>query len=186
MVPPHLFPRPLAGTALVAILLVGCGSPPDGSRSDRGGAPGDDARTASAATVTQEAAGGPGSRAARPLPGRAWVVFGADTVEAEVARTAEEREQGLMFRESLAQGSGMLFVFEESAPRSFWMKDTYIPLDIAYMDESFRIVDIQQMTPEDTRTYDSAAPAMFALEVPVGWFSNHGIEVGDVAQVVFN
>jgi hypothetical protein len=123
--------------------------------------------------------------ATRPMTDRAWVIFGADTVVAEVARTADERAEGLKFREELAPGAGMLFVFPDIGTRSFWMQDTYIPLDIAYMDASFRIVDIQQMEPLTTDAHPSTAPAMYALEVPLGWFAEHGIEVGDVPEVVF-
>jgi uncharacterized membrane protein (UPF0127 family) len=113
------------------------------------------------------------------------VIFGADTVVAEVASTPEERERGLMNRDEVPDGTGMLFVFREAAPRSFWMKDTYVPLDIAYLDADYRIVKIHQMEPLDTNTYDSGAPAMFALEVRQGWLAEHGIEEGDVAKVVF-
>ncbi len=120
-----------------------------------------------------------------PPPGQAWVIFGADTVEAEVARTYEERERGLMYRESLAKGRGMLFVFPEAQIRSFWMKDTFIPLDIAYLDAELRIVDIQPMEPESLDTHPSALPAMFALEVPLSWFDEVGIAVGDQARIVF-
>jgi uncharacterized protein len=69
--------------------------------------------------------------------------------------------------------------------RSFWMRNTFIPLDIAYMDESLRIVDIQAMQPEGEDTYPSAMPAMFALEVPRGWFQEVGVEVGAEATIVF-
>jgi len=120
-----------------------------------------------------------------PPPGEAWVIFGADTVRAEVARTPEERERGLMFRESLAEGRGMLFVFPEAQYRSFWMKDTFIPLDIAYLDADLRIVDILPMEPQTTDTTPSSRPAMFALEVPMGWFAKKGIAVGAQAGVVF-
>jgi len=120
-----------------------------------------------------------------PPPGQAWVIFGADTVEAEVARTYEERERGLMYRESLAKGRGMLFVFPDAQIRSFWMKNTFIPLDIAYLDAELRIVDIQPMEPESLDSHPSALPAMFALEVPLGWFEEVGIAVGDQAQVIF-
>lgn len=120
-----------------------------------------------------------------PPPGHAWVIFGTDTVTAEVARTPEEREQGLMYRESLADGRGMLFVFPDSQVRSFWMKNTFIPLDIGYMDANLQIVDIQAMQPESEETHTSAAPAMFALEVPLGWFEKEGIGVGAEAQLVF-
>jgi len=120
-----------------------------------------------------------------PPPGRAWVIFGADTVQAELARTPEEREQGLMFREDLPKGRGMLFVFPDTQTRSFWMKDTFIPLDIAYLDSELRIVDIKAMEPRTLESHPSAKPAMFALEVPLGWFQEVGIQVGAQARVVF-
>lgn len=120
----------------------------------------------------------------RPPPGRAWVIFGADTVVAEIARTPDERAEGLMYREELPDGTGMLFLFEDSEVRSFWMQNTYVPLDIAYMDSSLSIVSIHAMEPLTTEGYESAAPAMFALEVPQGWFAAHGIGVGSTANVV--
>ncbi|MFQ5536620.1 MAG: DUF192 domain-containing protein [Gemmatimonadota bacterium] len=113
------------------------------------------------------------------------MIFGADTVDAEVARTPEERTRGLMYRETLPDGTGMLFVFESSEVRSFWMQNTYIALDIAYMDPNFVVVDIQQMEPLTTDLHESAGPIMFALEVRKGWFEEHGIRVGDRARIVF-
>ncbi|MGD2069730.1 MAG: DUF192 domain-containing protein, partial [Gemmatimonadota bacterium] len=109
----------------------------------------------------------------------------ADTVVAEVARTAEERSRGLMYRDDVPDGTGMLFVFDRPDVQSFWMENTYVPLDIAFMDASFRVVDIQQMEAESTDIHESAAPAMFALEVRLGWLEEQGIEVGDVAEIVF-
>ena len=120
-----------------------------------------------------------------PPRGEAWVIFGADTVRVELARTAEEREQGLMYREKLERGRGMLFVFADAQTRSFWMLNTLIPLDIAYIDENLTIIDIQAMEPQTEDPHPSARPAMFALEVPQGWFQEMGIKVGDQAQVVF-
>ena len=120
-----------------------------------------------------------------PPRGEAWVIFEADTVLAEVARTASEREEGLMYRESLEDGRGMLFVFSDSQIRSFWMRNTLIPLDIAYLDESLRIVDLQGMEAETDDPHPSARPAMFALEVPRGWFGKKRIEVGTQARIVF-
>jgi uncharacterized membrane protein (UPF0127 family) len=113
------------------------------------------------------------------------VIFGADTVVAEIAQSEEERARGLMYRETLAENAGMLFVFPESSVRSFWMQNTYIALDIAFMDPSFRIVDIQQMEPMTTDSHMSRAPAMYALEVNQGWFEAHGVEIGDLPEVVF-
>ena len=120
-----------------------------------------------------------------PPPGEAWVIFGADTVWAEVARTPEEREKGLMFREKLDKGRGMLFVFPDVQIRSFWMENTLIPLDIAYLDESLVITDIQAMEPLTTDLHPSARPAMFALEVPLGWYAEMGISAGAEARLVF-
>jgi uncharacterized protein len=121
----------------------------------------------------------------RPQPDHAWVIFGADTVVAEVARTDAQREQGLMYREEVPDGTGMLFVFDDLEVRSFWMENTYVPLDIAFLDASWQVVDIQQMAALTRDAHDSAAPAMFALEVRQGWFARHGIERGDKATVVF-
>jgi uncharacterized protein len=159
-------------TFIALLLVVACGS---------------DGPEASAATdrAPQEAREATAPGPSRPVAGRAWVIFGADTVVVEVARTADERAQGLKFRDELPAGTGMLFVFPDLATRSFWMQDTYIALDIAYLGASFEIVDIQQMEPLTTQTYPSAAPAMYALEVPLGWFTEHGIEVGDVPEVIF-
>ncbi len=120
-----------------------------------------------------------------PLRSEVLVIFGADTVRAEIARTPAERTQGLMERDTLPPGRGMLFIFEGQGIRSFWMGDTYIPLDIAFIDTDLRIVDIQTMEPLTTNSHTSRFPAMFALEVPQGWFEEHGIGVGSEAKLVF-
>lgn len=117
--------------------------------------------------------------------GYARIVFGTDTVLAEMAVTAEEKTQGLMHREDVPDGTGMLFVYTDSRVRSFWMVNTYVPLDIAYLDSAFRVVDIQQLEPNDDTSRPSRAPAMYALEVRQGWFAEHGIQVGDVAEIEF-
>jgi uncharacterized membrane protein (UPF0127 family) len=114
------------------------------------------------------------------------VVFGQDTVRAEVARTPEERSRGLMYREDLPEDAGMLFIFPDNSVRGFWMQNTYLPLDIAFMDPSFQIVDIQQMEPMTTNQHLGRAPFTYALEVNQGWFETHGVRVGDVARVSFD
>lgn len=116
----------------------------------------------------------------------AVIVFGRDTVRAEVARTPEERSRGLMYREALAEDAGMLFIFPDNAVRGFWMQNTYIPLDIAFLDQAFRVVDIQQMEPMTTEQHAGRAPFTYALEVNQGWFAAHGVQVGDVARVTFD
>jgi len=148
-----------------------------------GCAPGD-ADSSSVADRTLVAEVAPPSGALPPA-GHAWVIFGADTVLAEVASTADERAEGLMYREQVPDGTGMLFVFSDSQVRSFWMANTYIALDIAYMDPSFRIVDIVAMEPLVTDSYPSAAPAMYGLEVRQGWYAEQDIRVGAPAQIVF-
>lgn len=115
----------------------------------------------------------------------AIMIFESDTLVVEVMDTSAERGKGLQFREELPDGTGMLFVFENEGYQSFWMKDTYIPLDIAFLDVNFRIVDIQQMEPQTEEFYVSTSPAMFALEVRQGWLTEKNITVGDYAEVIF-
>ncbi len=127
----------------------------------------------------------PTDQAAAPEPGKAWVIFGSDTVDAEVARTPDQRAKGLMYRDTVPDGTGMLFVFDQLGPQSFWMANTYVPLDIAFMDASYTVVDVQQMEPLTTDSHESGAPALFALELPEGWCAAHGVRVGTTAQVRF-
>ena len=91
-----------------------------------------------------------------------------------------------MYRDAVPEGTGMLFVFDREALRSFWMQNTYVALDVAFIDANFTIVDIQQMEPETTDLHDGARPAMFALEVRQGWFAGKGISVSDRCQVIFS
>lgn len=121
----------------------------------------------------------------RPAPGTAWVIFGVDTVRAEVASLPAEREQGLMNRERVPDGTGMLFVFPESEQRSFWMRDTRVALDIAFFDDRYRITAVKQMEPMDETLTDSDQPTALVLEVRQGWFAERGIVAGAQARVVF-
>ena len=104
-------------------------------------------------------------------------------VEVEIADNEAERMKGLMERTELAENAGMLFVFEEEQPRSFWMKNTLIPLSIAYIDAEERIIDTQDMQPLDETVHRSAGPAMYALEVNQGFFEERGVEVGDTVEL---
>ena len=135
---------------------------------------------ASAALAAVEQEAGP-----RPDSGKAWVIFGTDTVLAEVASLPEQRAQGLMDRDSVPDGTGMLFVFPTVEERSFWMKDTRVSLDVAFFDEAYRIIAVKQLEALDETVVDSEAPTAFALEVRKGWFGERGIEAGATAKVVF-
>ena len=106
------------------------------------------------------------------------------TLTAELATTPAARACGISHREELPENHGMLFIFPDLRPISFWMKDTKILLSIAFLDDSGQIFSIQDMTPMQTdRAYDSLRPARYALEVNQGWFSAHGIHVGDVVEM---
>jgi uncharacterized membrane protein (UPF0127 family) len=100
-------------------------------------------------------------------------------IAAEVAKTAEERQRGLMFRKSLADGKGMLFVFERDQVLSFWMKNTYIPLSIAYIAGDGRIIEVHDMEPLSLAPVRSNRSCRYALEAPLGWFTRANINVGD-------
>ncbi|MEI8230715.1 MAG: DUF192 domain-containing protein [Candidatus Peregrinibacteria bacterium] len=103
------------------------------------------------------------------------------TVNAELALTSAEMERGLMNRPSLKADEGMLFVFAQTTPLSFWMKNTLIPLDILFFDDYGKIVSyttMQPCPPEKTETcpiYASRGPARYALEVPAGWVRNRSV-----------
>lgn len=101
-------------------------------------------------------------------------------VKAEVADTPSLRRQGLMHRQSLALDHGMVFVYPDEQPRSFWMKNTLLPLSIAYIDQRGVIVYVADMAPLDERPVPSVYPAMYALEVSKGWFDANGVGVGAV------
>ncbi len=103
----------------------------------------------------------------------------------ELADTQEKRALGLMNRTVLSENSGMLFVFEESRKLRFWMKNTLIPLDIAYADEEGRINSILSMEPLDITTdYSSSEESKYALEMNQGWFDKNDVNIGDIIQIV--
>jgi uncharacterized membrane protein (UPF0127 family) len=100
-------------------------------------------------------------------------------LQVELALSAEEQAQGLMYRESLDDGQGMLFVFDRDKPASFWMKNTFVPLSIAYINSDGTILEIHDMRPEDLSLVRSSRSVRYALEVPRGWFDRAGIGPGD-------
>ncbi|MCB1986750.1 MAG: DUF192 domain-containing protein [Burkholderiales bacterium] len=101
---------------------------------------------------------------------------------AEVANTQHSRERGLMFRGALDENAGMLFVFPESAYYGMWMKNTMIPLSVAFIDENGFIINIADMQPYSLKAHYSSRPAKYVLEMSVGWFSSREIDAG--SQIV--
>jgi uncharacterized membrane protein (UPF0127 family) len=105
-------------------------------------------------------------------------------VTVEVARTSDELARGLMYRTSLAPDAGMLFVFPETGGHAFWMKNTFIPLDMIFVDEALRVVAvIADVAPHTTELRDPGVPARYVVEVNAGWARARG--VGPGARVTF-
>jgi uncharacterized membrane protein (UPF0127 family) len=155
----------------LALLLAGCGGA--GANLDRHSQNG-----------TAEGKTGPGQ------PDLRTVVIDASgkkkvEVRVEVADDFYERARGLMYRTALGEDRGMLFVFQKEQPLSFWMKNTRIPLSIAYIDSKGRITDILDMKPLDDKppNYVSSEPVQYALEVNQGFFDKRGVKVGDQAEL---
>ncbi|MCG5516835.1 MULTISPECIES: DUF192 domain-containing protein [unclassified Ectothiorhodospira] len=107
------------------------------------------------------------------------LTVGGHTLMVEMATDPASRRQGLMFREHLPDDQGMLFVWPQDAHYSMWMKNTLIPLDVAFISADHRITDIMTMQPETTDAHTASEPVRFALEVNAGWFERHGIEPKD-------
>lgn len=103
---------------------------------------------------------------------------GIHVIRAEVASTMETRSQGLMQRKSMAPGAGMLFLFDAPAAHCMWMKNTLIPLSVAFIDERGEIVNIADMQPLDETTHCALRPVRYALEMNQGWFKQRGIGPG--------
>jgi hypothetical protein len=111
------------------------------------------------------------------------VAVGGRELTVELAITPESRSCGLSHRSQLAEDRGMLFVFPTPQRLSFWMKDTPVALSIAFIDNAGRILSIQKMTPLKTTTsYQSPAPARYALEVTQGWFEKNSVGVDDLVE----
>ena len=106
------------------------------------------------------------------------------SLEVELATTPTARSCGLSNRVQLSDNQGMLFIYPTPGPRNFWMKDTIIPLSIAFLDDSGRILSIHQMVPLQTdERYRSVQPVRYALEVNQGWFTDHGVGVGNTVRM---
>src|SRR5262245_19224522 len=115
--------------------------------------------------------------AAAQLPEVTLTIDG-HAVTAEVAATFESRSQGLMHRRMLPENRGMLFVFREPGAHAMWMKNTYIPLSVAFLDEKGRIINIADMQPHTEDAHGASSPARYALEMNLGWFARRKIKPG--------
>jgi uncharacterized membrane protein (UPF0127 family) len=102
----------------------------------------------------------------------------------ELAYEPQTRAKGLMYRDSLSQNEGMLFVYPDSKPRSFWMKNTRMPLSIAFVNVDGTILQISDMKALSTKHTRCKDEAMYALEVNKGWFENNGVKVGDALSKI--
>ena len=103
---------------------------------------------------------------------------GIHNIVAEVARTPMQRQIGMMMRTGMAAHEGMLFVFEAASPQCFWMRNTLLPLSIAFIDDDGRIVNIAEMKPRSDESHCSERPVRFALEMNPGWFAKRGLKAG--------
>ena len=138
---------------------------------------------AAAAWVALAAAGCLCSQRREPSFGRARIQVGPRTVEVEVANTPDLIARGLMGRRSLAPDEGMLLVYRVEQILAFWMKDTPLPLDLAFLDRDGRVLEIVSMEPMSRRRHVSKERAKFALEMNRGWFAANGVKVGDAVRI---
>ncbi len=107
---------------------------------------------------------------------------GINVIRAEVAYTYPSRAQGLMQRESMGANQGMLFVFTELDKHCMWMKNTLIPLSVAFIDEKGAILNVEEMAPHTENSHCASGPARYALEMNQAWFKKHGLGAGSKIQ----
>ncbi len=153
-------PQVIYSLILIAVCITGCGT----------GSPTGASRDTSLKVVT--------------ITNSSSEVF---SVGVELAVTDEQHQIGLMNRESLSENDGMLFVFDDEQTRSFWMKNTLIPLDMIFINSSGSIVDINHdAVPLSLEPFTSAAPARYVLEVNGGYCDEHSIDIGDQVDIPGN
>jgi len=107
------------------------------------------------------------------------IKVGGHELKVEVAQSEEQRMQGLMFRKQLGRNDGMLFIFDEPAYHAMWMKNTLIPLSVAFVDKKGEILNILDMEPQTLDSHMAAGPAVYAIETNKGWFAAKKIKPGD-------
>jgi hypothetical protein len=124
------------------------------------------------------ASGAMAQNAPQPKLDTITITAGMYNIRAEVARTPLQTQTGMMFRREMAQQEGMLFVFDGLERRCFWMKNTLLPLSIAFIADDGRVVSLADMQPQSEESHCSAEPVRFALEMNQGWFAKRGIKPG--------
>jgi uncharacterized protein len=103
---------------------------------------------------------------------------GMHVIDAQIATTPDERATGLMHRKEMPQHEGMLFVFESPSQQCFWMKNTLLPLSVAFVADDGTIVNVDEMKPQTLDSHCSARPVRYVLEMNTGWFSKKGLKAG--------
>jgi uncharacterized membrane protein (UPF0127 family) len=103
---------------------------------------------------------------------------GMHQIDAQVARTPDERATGLMHRKEMPQHEGMLFIFEQPMQQCFWMKNTLLPLSVAFLADDGTIVNIDEMQPQTLESHCSTKPVRYVLEMNKGWFAKKGVKAG--------
>jgi uncharacterized membrane protein (UPF0127 family) len=117
---------------------------------------------------------------------RVKLTAGMHRIDAQVAQTNEQRQTGLMHRREMPQHEGMLFIFEQPTKQCFWMKNTLLPLSIAFIGDDGTIANIEEMKPQSLDSHCSTKPVRYVLEMNTGWFAKKGIKAGaKVAGEVF-
>jgi uncharacterized membrane protein (UPF0127 family) len=129
-----------------------------------------------AATLLSLVACGAGAQTAR-FP-TIQLSAGMHLIQAEVAQTDPQRQQGLMNREKMANNHGMVFVFDQANPQCMWMKNTLLPLSVAFIDADGKIVNIEDMQPQTLDSHCSTKPVKYALEMNLGWFKQKNVKPG--------
>ncbi|MGI9037380.1 MAG: DUF192 domain-containing protein [Gemmatimonadota bacterium] len=168
--------RTVWGIIVVAAATSGC--------SDTGDAAQSSPRSVLTTERGQEAGASGGMRPGdRGVVRTTRLVVNGLEVTAEIADTPALRERGLMGRDSLPENYGMLFVYPDEQERSFWMRNTPLALDIAFLDRNGTIINIATMQPHDDQSTFSTSPAMYALEMEAGWFEAKGVEAGARVQL---
>jgi uncharacterized membrane protein (UPF0127 family) len=125
---------------------------------------------------------GSGLAGAQEAPQRLPTVtlgIGILNIKAEVAQTPREHEIGLMYRTSMGANEGMIFAFERPGQQCFWMKNTLIPLAVAFVADDGTVVNVDEMKPQTLDSHCSTRPVRFVLEMNTGWFKKHGVKAGD-------